>query len=175
MKEYKFDKEATKRLIKIYGDNTPNESKVFTLKTYKIAIIAGHFYDDICDKLITCSVETATQFGANRDNIDIYYVPGAFEVPLMAKLLAKSGKYQGIITLGAVIKGETPHFDYVCEEAARGIANTSYEFELPVAFGIITANNKEHAYGRAGGYKGNKAEEATLAMIEMLYLKNAIL
>lgn len=140
----------------------------------KLAIIAGYFYSDICDKLIQCSFDSVVKFGAKEENIDIYYIPGAFEAPLMAKLLAKQNKYDGIMALGAVIKGETPHFDYVCQEAARGIANVSYDFEIPVTFGIITANNKEHAEGRAGGYKGNKGEEAAIAMIEMIYLNKQI-
>lgn len=165
MNKYKFDKD--KQILSLPKDKILYKSK--------IAIIAAYFYDKICDELINCSVETAIKFGAQSENIDIYYVPGALESPLMAKLLAKSKKYDGIITLGAVIKGETPHFDYVCEGASRGIANTSYEFEVPVTFGIITANTMEHAKGRAGGYKGNKGEEATMAMIEMLYLKNKIL
>ena len=114
--------------------------------------------------------ETLRKYGIQDSNIDVYYVPGAFEVPLMAKRLAKNDMYDGIVTLGAVIQGETPHFDYVCSECARGIADVSYQYETPVSFGVLTTDNMEQTLGRAGGYKGNKGEEATLAMIEMLYL-----
>ena len=88
----------------------------------------------------------------------------------MAKKLAQSGNFNGIITLGAVIRGETPHFDYVCNECARGVADVSYQFEIPTAFGVLTTENMDQTVGRSGGYKGNKGEEAALAMIEMIYL-----
>lgn len=140
------------------------------LANSKIAIAVGYFYQKIGEKLLTAAQETLVKYGINADNVDVFYVPGAFEIPLLAKKLAKGGKYDGIITLGAVINGETPHFDFVCNECARGIADVSYQYEVPTAFGVLTTSNMEQTIGRAGGYKGNKGEEATMAMIEMLYL-----
>lgn len=140
------------------------------LNDKKIAIIVGYFYQEIGDKLLNSAQETLKKYGVGGDNVDVFYAPGAFEIPLLAKTIAQGGKYNGIITLGAVIKGETPHFDFVCSECARGIAQASYQFELPIAFGVLTTDNMQQTLGRAGGYKGNKGEEATLAMIEMLYL-----
>ncbi len=136
----------------------------------KIAIIVGYFYHEIGEKLLSAAQETLAKYGVNADNVDVFYAPGAFEIPLLAKKLAKSKKYHGIVTLGAVINGETPHFDFVCNECARGVADVSYQYEIPTAFGVLTTSNMEQTIGRAGGYKGNKGEEAALAMIEMLYL-----
>ena len=154
MPTFKFDREANATFL---ADS-------------RVAIIVAYFYKDIGDKLLASAEETLRKYGIQDNNIDVYCAPGAFEVPLMAKRLAKNGNYDGIVTLGAVIHGETPHFDYVCSECARGVADVSYQFETPVAFGVLTTDNMEQTLGRAGGYKGNKGEEATLAMIEMLYL-----
>ena len=151
---FKFDKNSNKNL----------------LKDKKIAITVGYFYQEIGDKLLFAAQETLAKYGVNENNVDIFYVPGAFEIPLLAKKLAKNGKYHGIVTLGAVINGKTPHFDFVCSECARGVADVSYQYEVPTTFGVLTTSNMEQATGRAGGYKGNKGEEATMAMIEMLYL-----
>lgn len=140
------------------------------LTNKKIAIIVGYFYQEIGDKLLESAQKTLNKYGINENNIDVFYAPGAFEIPLLAKGIAKSGKHNGIVALGAVIKGETPHFDFVCSECANGIANVSYQFDLPTTFGILTTENMTQTIDRAGGYKGNKGEEATLAMIEMLYL-----
>ncbi len=142
------------------------------LKDKVIAIIVGYFYQEIGDKLLVATQEILSKYGIEKNNVDVFYVPGAFEIPLLAKKLAKSGKYHGIITLGAVIKGKTSHFDFVCSECARGIANVSYQYEVPTTFGILTTSNMEQTIDRAGGYKGNKGEEAAMAMIEMLYLLN---
>ncbi|SMN13793.1 6,7-dimethyl-8-ribityllumazine synthase [Bathymodiolus heckerae thiotrophic gill symbiont] len=140
------------------------------LKDKKVALIVGYFYQDIGDKLLTGAQGTLEKYGINEKDVDVFYVPGAFEIPLMAKKLAKSKSYDGIVTLGAVINGETPHFDFVCSECARGVADVSYQYETPTAFGVLTTSNMEQTIGRAGGYKGNKGVEATMAMIEMLYL-----
>ena len=152
--QYKFDKEGNENF----------------LKNKKIAILVGYFYQDIGDKLLLGTQQTLSKYGVDENNVDIFYVPGAFEIPLLAKKLAKSRQYDGIVTLGAVINGETPHFDFVCRECARGVADVSYQTEVPTTFGVLTTNNMEQAIGRASGYKGNKGEEATMAMIEMLYL-----
>jgi len=146
-----------------------NGNKEF-LTDKRIAIIVADFYKDIADNLLNASIETIEYYGCKVSNIDIYKVPGAFEIPLMAKKLAQTGNFNGIITLGAVIRGETPHFDYVCNECARGVADVSYQFEIPTAFGVLTTENMDQTVGRSGGYKGNKGEEAALAMIEMIYL-----
>ena len=158
--EFKFDKNANQSF----------------LADKKIAIIVGYFYQDIGDKLLAAANETLAKYGIDQNNVNVFYVPGAFEIPLLAKRLAgqkqTNGKnlYDGIVTLGAVIRGETPHDKYVCNECSRGIADVSYQFEIPTTFGVLTTLNMEQTVGRAGGYKGNKGEEATMAMIEMLYL-----
>jgi len=146
-----------------------NGNKEF-LTDKRIAIIVADFYKDIADNLLNASIETIEYYGCKVSNIDIYRLPGAFEIPLMAKKLAQTGNFNGIITLGAIIRGETPHFDYVCNECARGVADVSYQFEIPTAFGVLTTENMDQTVGRSGGYKGNKGEEAALAMIEMIYL-----
>ncbi|SMN00896.1 6,7-dimethyl-8-ribityllumazine synthase [uncultured Candidatus Thioglobus sp.] len=151
---YKFNKEANQTFL---------EEK-------KIAILVGYFYQEIGDKLLAAALETLDKYGIDEDNVDVFYVPGAFEIPLLAKKTAESGKYNGIVTLGAVIDGETPHFDFVCNECARGVANVAYQTGVPTAFGVLTTSNMAQTIGRAGGYKGNKGKEATMAMIEMLYL-----
>ncbi|BAS67938.1 MAG: 6,7-dimethyl-8-ribityllumazine synthase [Gammaproteobacteria bacterium] len=156
--DFKFDKDAN-------GNFLANS---------KVAIIVGYFYQEIGDKLLTAAQETLAKYGIKLDNVDVFYVPGAFEIPLMAKTLASAGKYQGIVTLGAVINGETPHFDFVCNECARGIADVSYQYGVPTTFGVLTTSNMAQTIGRAGGYKGNKGEEATMAMIEMLYLMKQV-
>ncbi|MDC9714489.1 MAG: 6,7-dimethyl-8-ribityllumazine synthase [Gammaproteobacteria bacterium] len=144
------------------------------LKDKKVALIVGYFYQDIGNKLLAGAQETLEKYGINENNVDVFYVPGAFEIPLMAKKLAKNKSYNGIVTLGAVINGETPHFDFVCSECARGVADVSYQYETPTTFGVLTTSNMEQTIGRAGGYKGNKGIEATMAMIEMLYLLDQV-
>ncbi|MBE8190058.1 MAG: 6,7-dimethyl-8-ribityllumazine synthase [Candidatus Thioglobus sp.] len=136
----------------------------------KIAIIVGYFYQEIGDKLLISAQKTLMKYGAKADSNDVFYAPGAFEIPLLAKKLALTGKYAGIITLGAVIKGETPHFDFVCSECARGVAAVSYQYEIPIGFGVLTTENMAQTLDRAGGSKGNKGQEAANAMLEMLYL-----
>lgn len=158
--EFKFDRDANSSF----------------LADKKVAIIVGYFYQEIGDNLLGAAQETLSKYGINADNVNVFYVPGAFEIPLLAKRLAEQkddqgeSLYDGIVTLGAVIKGETPHDVYVCNECSRGIADVSYQYEIPTTFGVLTTLNMDQTIGRAGGYKGNKGEEATLAMIEMLYL-----
>ena len=145
------------------------------LKESKVAIIVGYFYQDIGDKLLSAAQQTLAKYGIDKNNVNVFYAPGAFEIPLLAKRLAAQqvngqNLYDGIVTLGAVIKGETPHDVYVCNECSRGVAEVSYNYEVPTTFGVLTTLNMDQTIGRAGGYKGNKGEEATMAMIEMLYL-----
>ena len=153
--------------MKFQFDPTTNHD---FLADAKVAIIVGYFYQSIGDKLLEAAQKTLEQYGIDKNNVDVFYAPGAFEIPLLAKTLAKTRQYDGMVTLGAVIRGETPHFDFVCNECARGVAEVACEYEIPVTFGVLTTNDKQQAIGRAGGYKGNKGIEATLAMITMLYL-----
>jgi len=139
------------------------------LKDSKVAIIVGYFYQEIGDKLLSSAQETLAKYGINSKNVNVFYAPGAFEIPLSQQTNGQN-VYDGIVTLGAVIKGETPHDVYVCNECSRGIAEVSYNYEIPITFGVLTTLNMDQTIGRAGGYKGNKGEEATMAMIEMLYL-----
>ena len=139
-----------------------------TAKDMKIAIIVGRFNSFITDRLLSGAVSTITRSGGSEDSVTVYRVPGAFEIPLMAKKIALSKKYDGILCLGAVIRGGTPHFDYVAGEMAKGIAHVNLETGMPVALGVITADNLEQAIERAGAKMGNKGEETTLALIEMI-------
>lgn len=140
----------------------------------RVAIVAARFNDDVVGPLLDCAVETLRNAGASDRDVVVHRVPGAFELPLAARLLARTGNFDGIVALGAVIRGETPHFDFVCNEAARGINDVSLEFELPVGFGVITALSDEQAMARAGGAVGNKGEEATRAVIEMIALARTL-
>ena len=115
----------------------------------KIAIVAGRFNEFIVGKLVSGAVDAIVRHGGNEEDIDIAYVPGAFELPLAAKKLAKTGKYDAIVALGAVIRGATTHYDYVCSEAAKGIGKISLDEEIPVMFGVVTTENIEQAIERA--------------------------
>lgn len=153
----------------------PSANETF-LSDKKIAIIVGYFYQDIGNSLLDAAKDTLDKYGIDQANVNVFYAPGAFEIPLLAKRIAEQkgdngeSLYDGIVTLGAVIRGETPHDVYVCNECSRGIADVSYNYEIPTTFGVLTTLNMDQTIGRAGGYKGNKGEEATMAMIEMLYL-----
>ncbi|MDK2921692.1 MAG: 6,7-dimethyl-8-ribityllumazine synthase [Desulfonauticus sp.] len=133
-----------------------------------IAIVASRFNDFIVDKLIAGAVDYLVRHGLNKDNITLVRVPGAFELPLVAKKLAKSQKYAGIICLGAIIRGATPHFDYVAAEASKGIALVSLETEVPVGFGVLTTDTLEQAIERAGSKAGNQGAEAAQALLETI-------
>lgn len=136
----------------------------------KFAIVASRFNDFITDKLVGGAVDALIRSGAETQNIDIVKVPGAFEIPLVAKKMAKKGKYHAIICLGAVIRGATPHFEYVSAEVTKGIAMVSLEFEIPVIFGIVTTDTIEQAIERAGTKAGNKGWHAAVSAIEMANL-----
>lgn len=135
-------------------------------KGLKIALVAARFNDFVVDRLIGGAVDYLLRHGAERENLTIIRVPGAFELPLTCKKIAKKGGYDGIVALGAVIRGGTPHFEYVCSEATKGIAQVSLEFDLPVGFGLLTTENLEQAVERAGSKAGNKGVEAAAAMLE---------
>ena len=142
----------------------------FNGRNVKIAIVAGRFNEFITSKLIGGALDVLKRNDVSEENIDIAWVPGAFEIPLIAKKLANTQKYDAIITLGAVIKGSTPHFDYVCSEVSKGVAQISLQSELPVIFGVLTTNNIEEAIERAGTKAGNKGADAAFSAIEMINL-----
>ena len=136
----------------------------------KIGIVVSRFIEFITSKLLSGAEDTLRRHGANGDDITVAWVPGAFEIPLIAKKMAKSGKYDGIIALGAVIRGATSHYDYVCNEVSKGIALVNMETEVPTAFGVVTTENIEQAVERAGTKAGNKGSDAAMAVIEMVNL-----
>ena len=142
----------------------------FDGKNVKIGIVAGRFNEFITSKLVGGALDVLKRNDVSEENIDIAWVPGAFEIPLIAKKLANTQKYDAIITLGAVIKGSTPHFDYVCAEVSKGVAQISLQSELPVIFGVLTTNNIEEAIERAGTKAGNKGADAAFSAIEMINL-----
>ena len=139
----------------------------------KVAIVLSRFNSFITERLLEGAVDGLVRHGVEDNNIDVYKVPGAFEVPLMAKKLAEKD-YHGIICLGAVIRGATPHFDYVANEVAKGVAQVSLEKGKPVIFGVLTTDTIEQAIERAGTKSGNKGYDAELALIETVNLINLI-
>ncbi|MDP2688804.1 MAG: 6,7-dimethyl-8-ribityllumazine synthase [Deltaproteobacteria bacterium] len=139
-------------------------------KGLKAALVVSRFNDFISERLLDGAMDTLLRSGASEEDIDVVKVPGSFEMPVVAKVLARGGRYDAIICLGCVIRGATPHFDYVAGEAAKGIAKVSLEFERPIAFGVITAENLEQAIERAGTKSGNKGRDAALTAIEMASL-----
>jgi 6,7-dimethyl-8-ribityllumazine synthase len=142
-------------------------------KDYKFGIIVSRFNDFISQKLLEGSLDCLERHYAENDNISIFKVPGAFEIPLLASKLAESKKYDAIICLGAVIRGATPHFDYVASEVSKGIAQTSLKHGVPVIFGVLTTDTIDQAVERAGTKSGNKGWDAALSAIEMAdLLKN---
>jgi len=140
----------------------------------RFAIIASRFNDFITERLIGGAVDGLTRSGAKEDNVDIIKVPGAFEIPLIAKKLVDTGGYDAVLCLGAIIRGATPHFDYVSAEASKGIAKVGLDAKIPVIFGVITADTIEQAVERAGTKAGNKGWDAAIAAIEMANLVQLI-
>lgn len=138
--------------------------------TLKIAIVVSRFNDFISERLLNGAKNCLIQHQTAEQNIDVVWVPGAFELPIAAMSLAKSGKYQAVICLGVVIRGETSHYDYVCNEAAKGIANVGMQTGIPVMFGVVTTENTEQAISRAGGKSGNKGWDCAMAALEMASL-----
>lgn len=136
----------------------------------KIGIVAARFNEFIVGKLVGGALDGLTRHGVDEEDIDVVWVPGAFEIPLVAKKMAQNEKYDAIICLGAVIRGATPHFDYVCSEASKGIASVSLETQKPVIFSILTTENIEQAIERAGTKAGNKGYDGAVSAIEMVNL-----
>jgi 6,7-dimethyl-8-ribityllumazine synthase len=147
---------------------------LLTTQGEKFCIILSRFNDFIGGKLLEGAIDELQRHGVDNEDIDIVRVPGAFEIPVVAKRCAKSGKYSAIITLGAVIKGSTSHYDYVCAEVSKGVAAVSLETEVPVIFGVLTTDNIEQAIERAGTKAGNKGADAAKSAIEMANLMSAL-
>ncbi|MEZ4485199.1 MAG: 6,7-dimethyl-8-ribityllumazine synthase [Syntrophotaleaceae bacterium] len=143
-------------------------------KGLKIGIVVSRFNSFICERLLEGAIDALVRHNADDGDIDVVRVPGAFEIPLVAKKLATSGRYDGVICLGAVIRGATPHFDYVCAEVSKGVASVSLDTDIPIAFGVITTDTIEQAIERAGSKAGNKGAEAAMVVIEMLNLFRAL-
>jgi len=135
-----------------------------------VGIVVSRFNDLITGKLLDGALDTLTRHGASEDDIDVARVPGSFEIPLMAKRMAESGDYDAVIALGAVIRGETPHFEYVSNEATKGVAKATLDTDVPISFGVLTTDTTEQAINRAGVKQGNKGSEAAESAIEMANL-----
>ncbi|MBI4794050.1 MAG: 6,7-dimethyl-8-ribityllumazine synthase [Deltaproteobacteria bacterium] len=136
----------------------------------KIGIVLARFNSFIAERLLEGALDTLLRHGVRDDDIEVARVPGAFEIPLVARKMAKSGRYDAVICLGAVIRGATPHFDFVANEAAKGIAQAGMESEIPIIFGVLTTDTIEQAIERAGSKAGNKGSECAAAAIEMVNL-----
>ncbi|MDD5680671.1 MAG: 6,7-dimethyl-8-ribityllumazine synthase [Candidatus Omnitrophica bacterium] len=143
-------------------------------KDKKFGIIVSRFNEFLSSKLLEGAIDTLKQHGAQDNSIDIVWVPGAFEIPVVAQKIAKSKKYDSVICLGTVIRGETPHFDYIASEVAKGVSKVSLDTGIPCAFGIITADNLEQAIERTGTKQGNKGRDAAMSAIEMANLLEKI-
>ncbi|RUM51037.1 MAG: 6,7-dimethyl-8-ribityllumazine synthase [Hydrogenothermus sp.] len=143
-------------------------------KGFKFAIIVSRFNSLITEKLLEGAIDCIVRHNGDEKNITVIRVPGSFEIPLTAKKLAKSGKFDAVICLGAVIRGDTPHFDYVANEVTKGIAQVSLETEIPISYGILTTDTIEQAIERAGTKMGNKGFDAALTAIEMVNVLNQI-
>jgi 6,7-dimethyl-8-ribityllumazine synthase len=154
-------------MIKVLEGNLISKGKSF-------GIVASRFNDFITKKLLESCVDTLTRHGAKDSEIEVAWVPGAFEIPLAVKRMAGSKRYDAIICLGTVIRGETPHFDYIASESAKGIAKVGLDLSVPAIFGIITADNMDQAIKRAGAKEGNKGRDAALSAIEMINLLGVI-
>ncbi len=149
--------------MKVFEGNVVSEN-------IKIGIVAARFNEFITSKLVGGALDGLKRHGVDENNIDVAWVPGAFEIPLIAKKMAASGKYDAIICVGAVIRGSTSHYDYVCSEVSKGIANVSLNADIPVMFGVLTTDNIEQAIERAGTKAGNKGYDCALGAIEMVNL-----
>lgn len=144
------------------------EGKVIAPKGMKVGIVASRFNEFITNKLLGGAVDGLVRHGVEEKNITAAWIPGAFEIPTVAKKMAESGKYDAVICVGAVIRGSTTHYDYVCNEVSKGIAHISMETGVPTLFGILTTDNIEQAVERAGTKAGNKGYDCALSAIEMV-------
>ncbi|WP_455234197.1 6,7-dimethyl-8-ribityllumazine synthase [Thiogranum longum] len=139
-----------------------------SIRSTRIALLVSRFNSFIVESLLSGAIDTLKRHGAEEHDLHIVRVPGAFEMPLAAKRLAATQRYEAIVALGAVIRGGTPHFEYVAGECTKGLASVSMQYDIPVAFGVLTVDSIEQAIERAGTKAGNKGEEAALSVIEMI-------
>ncbi len=144
------------------------------VKNKRFGIVASRFNDFITQRLLDGCVDTLKRHGADENDISVVWVPGAFEIPPIAQRLANSKRFDAVICLGTVIRGSTPHFDYIASESAKGIAAVSLKTEIPTIFGVITADNLEQAIERAGTKDGNKGKDAAVTAIEMVNLSDKL-
>lgn len=148
------------------------EGKVVAPQGMKVGIVAARFNEIIVNKLLGGAVDGLVRHGVEEENITAAWVPGAFEIPVTAQKMAQSGNYDAVICVGTVIRGDTSHYDYVCNEVSKGIAHVSLETGIPVLFGVLTTENIEQAIARAGSKAGNKGYDCALSAIEMVNLMN---
>lgn len=146
------------------------EGKLVSDAAIRVGIVAARFNEFITSKLLSGAIDGLLRHDVQQENIQIAWVPGAFEIPLIASKMAKSGRYDAVICLGSVIRGSTSHYDYVCNEVSKGIASVSLESGIPVLFGVLTTENIEQAIERAGSKAGNKGSECAAGAIEMVNL-----
>lgn len=146
------------------------EGKVIAKEGMKVGIVASRFNEIIVNKLLGGAVDGLVRHGVEEENITAAWVPGAFEIPVAAAKMAKSGNYDAVICVGAVIRGDTTHYDYVCNEVAKGVAQVGLSTGVPVLFGVVTTENIEQAIARAGSKSGNKGYDCALSAIEMVNL-----
>ncbi len=146
----------------------------FNASGKRFAIVAGRFNSFVVDHLVAGAIDCLVRHGVAKADIDVVHAPGAYELPLLAKRVAGRGKHDAIIALGAVIRGGTPHFDYVAGECSKGLAMVSMEYDVPVAFGVLTVDSIEQAIERSGTKAGNKGVEATMSAIEMVNVLNKV-
>ncbi len=146
------------------------EGKVVAPEGMKVGIVASRFNEIIVNKLLGGAVDGLVRHGVEEENITAAWVPGAFEIPLAASKMARSGKYDAVVCVGAVIRGDTSHYDYVCNEVSKGVAQVGLATGIPVLFGVVTTENIEQAIARAGSKAGNKGYDCALSAIEMVNL-----
>jgi 6,7-dimethyl-8-ribityllumazine synthase len=133
----------------------------------RFAVVASRFNNEITERLVDGALDALVRHGATADDVDVVWVPGAWELPTAARRLLTTERYDALVAVGAVIRGDTPHFDYVAGEASRGLSVASAEFDIPIGFGVLTCDTREQAEARAGGAHGNKGWDAALAALEM--------
>ena len=150
------------------------EGKLVAKEGMKVGIVASRFNEVITNKLVGGALDGLIRHGVSEENIDTAWVPGAFEIPLIAKKMAESRKYDAVITLGAVIRGATTHYDYVCNEVSKGVSSISLSTGVPVLFGVLTTENIDQAIERAGSKAGNKGYDCALAAVEMVNLSDIL-
>jgi 6,7-dimethyl-8-ribityllumazine synthase len=151
-----------------------DKSQLPDVQSMRIGIVVSEWNNDITDNLLRGAVETLTECGASLDYIKIIYVPGSFELPSGAQMLLENTSVEAVITLGCVIRGETPHFDFVCNACAQGVKDVSIKYKKPVIFGLLTDNNVEQSRARSGGNLGNKGVEAAVTAIKMIALQRQL-